>query len=132
MINTAASSTTPTTAVATDPAKAKQLEKLKGAAQQFEAVFLRQMMSSMRAASLGDDILGSDAANQFRDMSDARTADEMAKRGTLGVAEMLLKQFTPRVTGSTTSTSLPMTRTMPAITGAPKAELPTADGKATK
>ena len=132
MINTAASPTTPTTAVATDPAKAKQLEKLKGAAQQFEAVFLRQMMSSMRAASLGDDILGSDAANQFRDMSDARTADEMAKRGTLGVAEMLLKQFTPQVTGSTTSTSLPMTRTMPAITGAPKAELPTADGKATK
>ena len=115
-----------------DPTTQAQRAALRTAAQQFEAVFLRQMMSSMRAASLGDDILGSDASNQFRDMSDARTADEMAKRGTLGVAEMLLKQFTPQVTGSTTSTSLPMTRTMPAMTGAPKAELPTADGKATK
>lgn len=94
MIN-AAVSTAP--AAAADPAKAKQLEKLKGAAQQFEAVFLRQMMSSMRSASLGDDILGSEASNQFRDMSDARTADEMAKRGTLGVAEMLLKQFEPQL-----------------------------------
>jgi flagellar protein FlgJ len=59
------------------------------------------MISSMRQASLGDDILGSDASNQFRDMGDARTADEMAKRGTLGVAEMLLKQFTPQVTAAT-------------------------------
>lgn len=95
----AAASTAPT--VALNPAKAKQLEKLKGAAQQFEAVFLRQMISSMRQASLGDDLLGSDASNQFRDMGDARTADEMAKRGTLGVAEMLLKQFTPQVKAST-------------------------------
>lgn len=101
----AAASTTP--AVAVDPAKAKQLEKLKGAAQQFEAVFLRQMISSMRQASLGDDILGSEASNQFRDMGDARTAEEMAKKGTLGVAEMLLKQFTPQVAAST-PTSLSM------------------------
>jgi len=91
-------------AVAIDPAKAKQFEKLKGAAQAFEAVFLRQMISSMRQASLGDDILGSDASNQFRDMGDARTADEMAKRGTLGVAEMLLKQFTPQVAASAPAT----------------------------
>ena len=92
--------------VGTDPTKAKQLEKLKGAAQQFEAVFLRQMISSMRQASLGDDILGNDGANQFRDMADARTADEMAKKGTLGVAEMLLKQFTPQVNAS--APSIPM------------------------
>jgi flagellar protein FlgJ len=97
----AAASTAP--AVALDPTKAKQLEKLKGAAQQFEAVFLRQMISSMRQASLGDDILGNDASNQFRDMSDAKTADEMAKKGTLGVAEMLLKQFSPQLKSATSS-----------------------------
>ena len=89
----------PAASAASDPAKAKQLEKLKGAAQQFEAVFLRQMISSMRSASLGDDILGNEASNQFRDLADAETADQMARRGTLGVAEMLLKQFEPRVTG---------------------------------
>jgi Rod binding protein len=102
----AAASTTP--AVAIDPVKAKQLEKLKGAAQAFEAVFLRQMISSMRSASLGDDILGSDASNQFRDMADANTANDMAKRGTIGVADMLLKQFTPRVLGGAPATMPPM------------------------
>ena len=104
MINAAASiSATPV-----DPAKAKQLEKLKGAAQQFEAVFLRQMIKSMRDASLGDDILGNDGATQFREMSDAKTADEMAKKGTLGVAELLLKQFSPQVTGTPENGAPPM------------------------
>jgi peptidoglycan hydrolase FlgJ len=127
----AAASTKPTTAVATDPAKAKQLEKLKGAAQQFEAVFLRQMISSMRSASLGDDILGSDASNQFRDMADSNTATEMAKRGTLGVADMLLKQFTPQVTGASGKGAPPMAAPI-AMTDAPKTEMPKVEIGATK
>jgi flagellar protein FlgJ len=67
--------------------------KLKAVARQFEAVFLRQMISSMRTASLGDGLLDSSASDQFRDMSDARTADAMAEKGALGIADMLLKQF---------------------------------------
>lgn len=66
---------------------------LKKAAQQFEAIFLRQMISSMRSASLGEDMLGSTAGDQFRDMADARTADSMAEKGSLGIAEMLMRQF---------------------------------------
>lgn len=66
---------------------------LKKAAQQFEAIFLRQMISSMRSASLGEDLLGSSATDQFRDMADARTADSMAEKGSLGIAEMLMRQF---------------------------------------
>ena len=70
---------------------------LKQAARQFEAIFLRQMIGSMRQANLGDDLFGSDAANQFRDMQDQRTAETMAattpsgedKRDlALGVAEV--------------------------------------------
>lgn len=81
--------------------------QLKKAAQAFEAVFARQMIGSMRTASLGDDILGSDAGNQFRDMTDSRLADSMATGGSLGIAQMLLKQFEGRVpaaapTGATT------------------------------
>ena len=67
--------------------------KLKAVAQQFEAVFLRQIMSSMRSASLGDGLLDSSSSDQFRDMSDARTADAMAEKGAIGIADMLLKQF---------------------------------------
>ena len=72
---------------ATDPKR----EQLKAAAQAFEAVFLRQMIGAMRSAKLADDPLGSSGAEQFRDLSDARLAEEMA--GRFGVAEMLLKQF---------------------------------------
>lgn len=70
-------------------------EQLKAAAQQFEAVFLRQMIGSMRQASLAEDDLlsGGRAAEQFRDMSDAKLADSMSQKGSFGIAEMLLKQF---------------------------------------
>jgi flagellar protein FlgJ len=92
---TPATTSSPATPMAAkDP---KQRAKLKEAAHAFEAVFLRQMISSMRSASLGSDILGSEASNQFRDMSDAKLADAMAQKGTLGVADMLMKQFMPRV-----------------------------------
>lgn len=76
---------------AADP---KRREQMKSAAQAFEAVFLRQMIGSMRSASLGEDVLGSSASNQFRDMADGRLADQMAKGGEgFGIAKMLLQQF---------------------------------------
>lgn len=65
---------------------------IKNAARQFEAIFLRQMIASMRGPSLGEDLFGSDASNQFRDMSDARLADSMA--GKFGIATMLERQLT--------------------------------------
>jgi flagellar protein FlgJ len=67
--------------------------RLREAAQAFEAVFLRQMIGSMRQAKLGEDLLGSSSGDQFREMADARLADSMAERGGFGVAEMLLNQF---------------------------------------
>ena len=68
--------------------------ELKAAAKAFEAVFVRQMIGSMRQASLGEDILsGGQAAEQFRSMQDAQLADSMAEQGGLGIAEMLERQF---------------------------------------
>ncbi len=71
--------------------------ELKAAAKQFEAIFIRQMMTSMRSAKLGDDILGSDSGNQFRDMADSRTADSLADKGSFGIADMLVKQLGARM-----------------------------------
>lgn len=82
------------------PTQDDQREGLKTAAKAFEAVFLRQMIGSMRQASLGEDILGSNATEQFRDMSDAKVADEMAETGSLGIAQLLLNQFEARLGGS--------------------------------
>ena len=75
------------------PAADAKRAQLKEAAQAFEAVFVRQMIGSMRQAKLGEDILGSAASDQFRDMADARLADTMAEKGSFGIAEMLLAQF---------------------------------------
>jgi flagellar protein FlgJ len=76
-----------------DPATATQRNALRGAAQQFEAVFLRQMIGSMRQAHLADDMFGSQATDQFRDMADANLADSMSHQGVFGIAQMLLGQF---------------------------------------
>lgn len=79
-----------TTTQANDPKRAQ----IKQAAEAFEAVFLRQMIGSMRSASLGEDILGSSSSDQFRDMSDAKVAESMAKNGNgFGIGKMLLQQF---------------------------------------
>lgn len=76
------------------PSQKAQLQKV---AQQFEAVFLRQMIGAMRSASLAEGITDSSATQQFQDMADARTADAMAGKGAMGIAELLIRQFGDRV-----------------------------------
>jgi len=79
-------------------AKASELDKLKAAAHQFEAVFTRQMLKSMRDAKLSDDdLFGSDATDQFREMQDSNLADQLAGKDAIGVAALLVKQFEARV-----------------------------------
>lgn len=67
--------------------------EMKEALQAFEAIFARQLISTMRAGSLGDELFGSAAGEQFRDMTDSRLADDLAAKGSLGLADMMLKQF---------------------------------------
>ena len=99
MIGPVASSTG-TTASTSGPG-AIQRTDMKAAAEAFEAVFLRQMIGSMRQAKLSEDeLFGSSAGEQFRDMSDAKVAEEMAECGGFGIAELLLKQFDQRGGGT--------------------------------
>ena len=84
---------TPTVLAPQAPDAAGQREALRSAAQRFEAVFLRQMIGSMRQAHLADDPLSSQATEQFRDMSDANLADAMSHQGVFGIAQLLLTQF---------------------------------------
>lgn len=72
---------------------------LRKAAESFEAVILRQLLSTMRQAKLGDDIFGSSATDNFRDMADARTADSIAAMRQFGIADMVEAQFRARAGG---------------------------------
>jgi len=82
----------PSTSLGTNEVGDKRAQ-LAQAAQAFEAVFVRQMIGSMRQAKLGEDLLGGQAAETFTEISDAKLADSMAENGSFGIAEMLLKQF---------------------------------------
>jgi flagellar protein FlgJ len=72
---------------------------LRKAAEAFEAVILRQLMASMRQAKLGDDIFGSSATDNFREMADARTADSLASMRQFGIADMVEQQFRGQLGG---------------------------------
>ena len=82
----------PTPATGGD-ANTQRRQELRQAAQAFEAVFIRQLLGSMRNAKLADDMFSSQATDQFRDMADSRLADSMSQRGTFGIADLLVAQF---------------------------------------
>lgn len=84
---------TTTLGAAGGPSIEAQREQLRQAAQAFEAIFLRQMIGSMRNARLAEDVFGSSSSEQFRDMGDAQLADTMSRQGSFGIAELLLSQF---------------------------------------
>ena len=77
--------------------KGKAAKDSKGAmretAQQFEALFLQMMMKSMRDASFKSDLVESQAKDTFEGMFDKEVSLAMAKRNTLGLADMLVKNM---------------------------------------
>lgn len=65
-------------------------EKLAGVAKQFEAIFVRQMLSAARKTDFGNELFGGiGAIDTFREMQDSQFADIMANKGTLGLAKMI-------------------------------------------
>ena len=63
------------------------------AAEQFEALLLQRMLSEMRAASGGDDLLGSSQLDGYYDMFDRQVAQDLVRHGGLGLADQLVGQL---------------------------------------
>lgn len=78
---------------ATAASAPKRDPELHKAAEAFEAVILRQMLASMRKAKLGDEMFGSSATNNFRELADARLADNMAGLRQFGIADLVERQL---------------------------------------
>lgn len=70
-------------------------ERLREVAEQFEALFLEQMVKSMRETQNPEqDMLhGGMAENYFEDMLYQEYAKLMAKRGSFGIADQIYDQF---------------------------------------
>jgi peptidoglycan hydrolase FlgJ len=70
-----------------DPAAVRQV------AQQFESLFARMMIKSMRDAIGKDPIFGSDQAQTYQGMYDDQLSLELTKGKGLGLADMLVRQL---------------------------------------
>ena len=77
---------------------------LRETAQQFEALFLQMMMKSMRDSIEKSDLTSSPHADTFEAMFDKEVSMAMAKRGAVGLADMLV-EVQSRQMGSLSSTA---------------------------
>ncbi len=68
---------------------------LRGAAQQFESLFINMMLKSMRDAtsSIGDSLTGGNEMDLYQGMFDEQIATQMAKGKGLGLADLLVQQL---------------------------------------
>jgi flagellar protein FlgJ len=67
-------------------------EALKGAAKQFEAIFLNMVMKSMREATPSESPFDSEQSKMFMSMLDQELTQKLADRG-IGLAEVLVRQL---------------------------------------
>ena len=70
---------------------------LQAAAEQFEALFIHQLLKQARSAKLADDILGSEAGDTYTEMLDQERAKQLSAQMNLGLADALVNQFSNRV-----------------------------------
>lgn len=94
-------STAPITSIAAagpapaDPSRAQ----LREAAQQFEAILLRQMLATSRHTDFGGSELFGKSDDTFREMRDARFAEIVAGSGQLGFAATIERQLSRQLPG---------------------------------
>jgi len=73
----------------------------KKTAEQFESYFLQQMMKEMRATVEKSDMVDNKAMDTYQDMMDKEVAQQMVRRGGIGLASMLEKQMLQQQAAST-------------------------------
>lgn len=74
-------------------ARSDDPKALREVARQFESIFTKMMLESMRAASFGDPLFGGDQADMYQGMMDDQLAVEMSRGKGLGLADMLIRQL---------------------------------------
>jgi flagellar protein FlgJ len=78
--------------ISTDLRKTNHQE-LKDVAEQFEAIFVHQMLKQARQSKLADGIFNSEAQDTFNNMLDSEYSKILSKKNNFGIAEGLIRQF---------------------------------------
>jgi len=74
-------------------ADANDPKALREVARQFESIFTKMMLDSMRSASFGDPMFGSDQGDMYQDMMDDQMAVQLSSGRGIGLADMLIRQL---------------------------------------
>ena len=74
-------------------ASAAPNKALEEVASQFEALFIQQMMKSMRDAIPQGDLMGSEHVDTYQAMADQQMSLNLAEEGGIGLARMLVEQM---------------------------------------
>jgi len=74
-------------------AAAQTPDAIRETAKQFESLFTTMMLKSMRDATPGDSMFGSDQQDFYQDMFDQQLSVQLSKGKGLGLADMLVRQL---------------------------------------
>ena len=77
--------------------KSKDNQDLRNVAEQFEAIFVHQMLKQARQGKLADGIFNSEAQDTFNNMLDIEYSQILSKKNNFGIAEALIQQFQPQL-----------------------------------
>ena len=106
-------------------------QALRKAAEQFEAHFLQETLKAMRQTIVKSELTESDSADLYEDLMDKEVAQQMARRGGVGLANMLERQLIQRQAQTLPSTedalkarAFPLNPTSPALPVAAPAVAP--------
>ena len=75
----------------------KKDQELKDVAEQFEAIFVHQMLKQARQGKLAEGLFSSEAQDTFNNMIDMEYSQILSKKNNFGIAEALIKQFQPHL-----------------------------------
>jgi|TARA_B100001093_G_scaffold515687_1_gene592565 flagellar protein FlgJ len=74
-------------------AKPDHNSDLQEVAEQFEAIFLNELLKQARKAKLAEDIFGNSAKETYEGMLDREMSVHLSKQVNLGIADALVRQF---------------------------------------
>ena len=66
---------------------------LREVAEQFEAIFINQILKQARETKLADDLFVSSATTTYEELLDTQTSEDIASHVKLGIADALVRQF---------------------------------------
>ena len=75
--------------------KDKKNQDLHNVAEQFESIFVHQMLKQARQSKLAEGMFNSEAQDTFNNMIDIEYSQILSKKNNFGIAEALIKQFQP-------------------------------------